>query len=298
MHALWRLTGALILLGVAAAGASAETTGDAAPAAPSATEAAKLSPRTDGVMAAYSATYDGELTTQDLRLKAAAPLVRGPAFGLGLLAGYAMTHLAFPTETGDDSLRLHRFEATLAAGSTLAPGRSIRVSLGTAYASDLRVSAWSALQVTSSATVHWVLGSDDAILLGAVYTSAPEFSPVLPIIGYVHQRDGSRFRFDMFIPKHVRAEYELHPRVRGALGIEALGNIWAVQRLQAEQSVKRAGGSIFGELGFQLARWMRLEVRAGVCVMRHTLPADAIDAESEQSLRAGGFTQLLLRLVQ
>lgn len=298
MHALWRLTGVLILLGVATGDASAEATGDAAPAAPVATEAAKLSPRTDGVMAAYSAIYDGELTTQDLRLKAAAPLVRGRAFRLGLLAGYTMTHLTFPTETGDDSLQLHRFDATLAASSTLAPGRSIRVSFGTAYASDLRASNWSALQVTSSAMVHWVLGPDDAILAGAVYTSAPEFViPVLPIIGYVHQQDGSRFRFDMFIPKHVRAEYELHPRVRGALGIEALGNVWAVRRMQTDE-VRRAGGAIFGELGFQLARWMRLEVRAGAAIMRHTLPADASNAMSEQSLRAAGFTQLALRLVQ
>jgi hypothetical protein len=217
---------------------------------------------------------------------------------LGLLAGYAMTHLTFPTETGDDTLQLHRFDGTLAASSTLAPGRAIRVAFGTAYASDLRASTWSSLQVTSSAMVHWVLGPDDAVLLGAVYMSAPEFLPVLPILGYVHQQDGSRFRFDLFIPKHVRAEYELHPRVRGALGVEALGNIWAVRQTQSNESVRRAGGAIFGELGFQLSRWMRLEVRAGVSLTRHTLPSNAADAMSEHDLRAAGFTQVALRLVQ
>ncbi len=288
-----------IALAVAAAEAEADDSGDAArppePAA-AAAEARKLSPRTDAVMAAYSAMYDGDLTTQDLRVRAGAPLVRGDSFGLGLLLGYDLTHWGFTAQSGEGDLALHRFEATLGGGGALAPGRSLRASLGVAYGSDLRDATWSALQLTSSAMVHWVLGPDDAIVVGAVYTSTAELLPVLPIFGYVHQRNGSPVRIDIFIPKHVRAEYDLHPCIRGALGVEVLGNTWIAQWMQSQGTVKRAGGTAFGELGFRLTPRTRLEARLGLAVMRNTLPALA-GVMHENALRPGSFAQLALRFV-
>jgi hypothetical protein len=132
-------------------------------------------------------------TTADLRLKADAPLVRGDGFGLRLLLGYGMTHLDLDAGGQRDTFHLHRFEATLGGAKALAPGRTLRVALGAAYGSDLQASTWRAFQLTSLAMVHWVLGPDDAVILGAVYTSTAEFAPVVPVLGYVHQRDGSRF---------------------------------------------------------------------------------------------------------
>jgi hypothetical protein len=262
---------------------------------PTVTETRRLSPRTEGVMAAYSATYDGELTTRDLRLRGGVPVLRGDGFGIGLVVGYGVTHLDVATEDLHDSFELHRFEATLGGGATLAPGRSLRASIGTAHASDLHESTWRALQLTSSAMVHWVLGPDDAVVVGAVYTSTAEFLPVLPILGYVHQRDGSRFRFDAFLPRHVRAEYELHPCIRGAIGVEAMGNTWALA-MRSQARMRRAGGSLFGELGFALTQLMRLEARVGLSVAHYELPSEASGAMLDASLRPAGFAQLALLL--
>jgi hypothetical protein len=288
-----------VALALAPGEAEADDTGDpprlTEPAA-AAVQARRLSSRTDAVMAAYSAMYDGQLTTQDLRIRAGAPLVRRESFGLGLLLGYGATHWGFATDGGERDLALHRFEATLGGGGALAPGYSLRSSLGVAYGSDLRDATWSALQLTSSATLHRVLGPDDAIAIGAVYTSTGEFLPVLPILGYVHQRSGSPFRLDIFIPRHIRAEYELRSWIRGALGIEALGNTWIARAMQSQETVKRAGGTVFGELGFRLSPRTRLEARIGLAVTRHTLPALA-DAADEQALRPAGFAQLALLLV-
>lgn len=279
-----RLAIAVLLLGASAASAE-----------PPALAARRLSPRADGVMAAYAASYDGELTTRDLRLKGGVPLLRGDGYGVGLLLGYGATHLDVATDERHDGFELHRFEATLGGGATLAPGRSLRASIGTAYASDLHAGTWDALQLTSSAMVHWVLGEDDAVLIGAVYTSTAEFLPVLPVIGYVHQHDGSRFRFEMFLPRHIRAEYELHPCVRGALGIETLGNTWRLTMQSAR--VRRAGGSLFGEVAFPMTSRMRLEARVGLAVARYEVPAAASGAMLDDSLRPAGFAQLALLLV-
>jgi hypothetical protein len=248
------------------------------------------------MMVVYAASRNGAITSQDLRLKADAPLVRGDGFGLRLLLGYGMTHLDLGAGDQRDSFDLHRFEATLGGAKALGPGKTLRVALGTAYASDLQASTWRAFQLTSLAVVHWVLGPDDAILLGAVYTSTAEFAPVVPILGYVHQRDGSRFRFDMFLPRHIRAEYELHPRVRGALGLEIAGYTWAVQGTQSHPLIRRAGGDVFGELGFRLTRLVRLEARVGVSTTRSTLPAEATDVMISSSPRPAGFAQLALLL--
>jgi hypothetical protein len=295
-RAVMRSIVGLALLPIALGASTAEAEAEPEPDRDVATAARKLSPRTDAAMAAYSATYDGELSTQDLRIKGGVPIVRADGFGVGLLVGYGLTHMGFDTGGGDDGLDLHRFEAILGGGATLAPGRSVRASIGTAHASDLVTSTWSAMQLTSTAMVHWVLGPDDAVMVGALYTSEPDFFSVAPILGYIHERDGARFRFDMFLPKHVRAEYELHPRLRGALGIEAIGSTWMVHRMQGEEKVRRAGGAIFAELGFRFTRRMRLEARVGANVSRYTLPDDASAAMLEESLRPASFAQLALLL--
>src|SRR5882672_6635021 len=86
----------------------------------------RLSPRSDAVAASYSATYSGELSTRDLRLRAATPLIRGDGFGLALLAGYGATHLDVGLDELNEHLVFHRFEATLGGGAGLAPGWSLR----------------------------------------------------------------------------------------------------------------------------------------------------------------------------
>jgi hypothetical protein len=258
----------------------------------------RLSPRVDAVGASYTTTYRGALTTRDLRLKAAAPLVRGDGFGIALLAGYGATQLDAAMPDGDAHLTLHRFDATLGGGAAIAPGWSMRGSFGTAYSSDLQDSTWSALQVTASAMLHRVLGPSDAVVAGLVYTSSAELFPVLPVLGYVHQRDDSRFRFDVFLPHHVRAEYELRPRLRGALGVEVVGNTWVTRAAQSELRLRRAGGAVFGELQLAATQLVRVEGRIGMSVDRYTLPATMTGGTGDQPLRAAGFAQLAVVLAQ
>jgi len=140
--------------------------------------------------------------------------------------------------------------------------------------------------------VHRVLGPSDAVIGGVIYTSSAEFLPVLPILGFVHQREGSLFRFDVFLPRHVRASYELTPRVHGALGIETAGNTWVVQMAQAERRARRAGGSIFAELELGATRIVQVQVRLGMSVDRYTFPAQPGGEPREQPLRAAAFAQL------
>jgi hypothetical protein len=265
----------------------------AARAQPSSVPASRrLSPRSDAVAASYSATYSGELSTRDLRLRAAAPLIRGDGFGLALLAGYGATDLDANLDGLDQHLVFHRFEAALGGGAALAPGWSLRGSVGTAYSSDLQTATWSALQVTSSAMLHRVLGPADAVLAGVVYTSTSELYPVLPILGYVHQRSGSPLRFDVFVPRHARVEYELSGRLRAALGIEVFGNTWIAQVARAELRARRAGGALFGELQLAVTELVRFEARLGMSVARYTLPAMAEAGSVEQPLRAAAFAQV------
>jgi hypothetical protein len=223
-------------------------------------------------------------------MRAAAPLVRGDGYGSALLLGYGATQL--DVGPGDHDFTLHRFEATLAGGGALAPGWSLRGSVGAAYASDLHVATWSALQVTSAAMVHHVLGPSDAVVVGIVYTSTSELYPVLPIIGYVHQREGSALRFDVLLPHHVRAEYELGPQLRAALGIEVVGNTWVVHPAAIELRARRAGGASFGELRLAVSELVCLEARVGVSVDRYTLPAMTGSTTVDQPLRAAAFAQL------
>jgi hypothetical protein len=269
-------------------------TSGVAAAEPAVPASRRLSPRVDAVLVSYSATRNGSLSTTDLRLKAGAPIVRGDGYGLALLAGYDGTHIDVAMADGEHHLSLHRLDATLAGGAGLAPDWSIRGSLGTAYSSDLRVGSWSAVQVTSSAMLHHVLGPSDGVVFGVVYTSTGELFPVLPIVGYVHQREGSPVRFDVFLPRHARVEYELGPRLRGALGIEVNGNTWVLQA--AADSARRAGGAVFAELEVFATQLVRLEARAGMSVDRYRLPA-TMDTSYEQPLRAAAFAQLAVVVV-
>jgi hypothetical protein len=47
--------------------------------------------------------------------------------------------------------------------------------------------------------------------------------------------------------------------------------------MQSHPLIRRAGGDVFGELGFRLTRLVRLEARVGVSTTRNTLPAEATD---------------------
>lgn len=253
----------------------------------------KLSPRSDAVLASYTATRDADLATWDLRLKAGAPLVRGDGFGVALLADYAATHLALDMPEGDEELTLHRFEATLGGGAGIAPGWSLRGSFGVNYGTDLQRATTDALRVTASAMAHHVLGPSDAVLAGAVYTQADEILPVLPLLGYVHQRDGSPLRIDVFLPHHARAEYALWPRVRGAFGLETFGSTWLLQMAQSQMRARRAGGSLFGELELLATSLVRVQARLGLTVARYTLPAPD-GTPRDFPLRAAGFAQLAI----
>lgn len=247
-------------------------------------------------MASFTSAYSGEITTRDYRLRGGAPVLRGDGYGVALLLGYSGTHLdvAMPG-TGERGapLYLHRFDATLGGGGALAPGWSLRASAGATHASDLDDTPWHALEVTSSAMIHHVLCPSDAVFGGLVYTSSAEFFPVLPILGYVHHPAGGRFRFDVFLPRHVRAEYEMHARIRGALGVEATGTTWAIRRAGSER-VRRVGGTAFAEVQLVATAQLRVEVRAGLSVDRYTLPGAM--AGADDPLRPAGFAQIAVLL--
>jgi len=256
----------------------------------------RLSPRVDAVLVSYMTTLSGDVATRDVIAKAAAPLVRGHGYGFALLGGYASTHLDTRMSEGDAHLRVHRFEATLGGGGGLAPGWSLRGSFGVAHASDLEEFRWNSLQVTASGSVHHVLGPSDAVVVGLVYTSTAEFFPVLPLLGYVHQREGSPFRLDVFLPHHARVQYALAHRVRGALGIEALGTTWNIHTGRGTLDAKRGAGATFAEIELGVTPLIYLQARAGVLVAKYTLPAEQAGVTLEQGLRAAGFAQLAVVL--
>jgi len=252
----------------------------------------RLSPRADVVLASLSTTHNDALTTQDLRLKAAAPLARGDGYGLALLLSYGATRLEVSSEGQDEHLTLHRFEAGVGGGAGLAPAWSLRGSFAVAHSSDLRDTTWDAVQVTSSAMLHHVVGPSDALVFGLVYTSNAQLFPVLPLLGYVHQREGSRFRLDVFLPHHVRAEYALRPRLRGAVGLEASGDTWTVQMSGTQRIASREGGAVFGELQVFAGGMIHVEGRAGLSVERYALPMQLDGALHDQPLRPAAFAQL------
>ena len=290
------------LTGVAAAAPEEEPAPpperDSAPAAAPepVPDSRRLSPRGDSVSASYSTTRNGEVDARDLRLKAGVPLVRGAGFGAALMVGYGVTHLDISTAELDKKLVLHRFDATIAGGGSIAPGWSLRGSLGVAHSSDLQVATWSALQVTSMAMVHRVLGPSDGLILGLVYSSSSDLFPVLPVAGYVHQREGSPFRFEALLPRHVRVEYELQPRVRGALGIEVNANKWVVQAERSEVDASRVGGTVFGEIRLAATQRLRVAARIGMSLDSYTLPTGMDGMTVDHPLRAAKFGQLALVL--
>ena len=258
---------------------------------PDASVARALSPRSESIGMSYRTAFNGALVASDLLVRAAAPIARGDGYGVALLASYESTKLGL--DDADDPTRLRRFGVMLGGGMGLAPGRSLRGSIGVAHASDLRDPDLGALQVTVSSMVHLVLGPSDAIQLGGVYASSADLLiPVLPLIGYVHHRTGARFRFDMLLPAHVRAEYRLTEKLEGALALEVLGTKWQVQGMTpgTHETAKRTGGSVFAELAYALVGPLRLQIRAGMLVASYDLPQLAM--AFDDSLRIAGYAQL------
>lgn len=266
--------------------------------------ARRLSPRNEVISASYVATHTDELSTRDFRFHAGLPLAHGDGYGVALMLGYGVTHLDVALDEIDEHIELHRFETGLAGGGALASGWSLRAALGAVYSSDLQRATWSALQGTAVAMVQHVLGPSDALVIGAAYSSVGDLYPVLPVIGYVHQRVGSPLRFDAFLPHHARVEYALSSLLTGAIGLEASGNTWTLEGPRGEVQAKRAGGAAFGALQIAATRLLRFEARLGVSVERETLPIltgaapGAMDTMTtiDRPLHAAAFGQLLLMI--
>lgn len=278
--------------------AAAEPTGsdpiDTATAEPVVHDSAghRLSPRADMVLASVANTHNSALDASDLRIKAAAPLAVGDSYGLALLLNYGMTELTFPSGHSDEILKLHKFETMVGGGVGLADDWSLRGSAGVAHSSDLHDTSWDAVQMTACAMLHHVVGPSDAIVFGGVYTSTSPTIPVIPLLGYVHQREGSPFRLDVFLPHHVRAEYALTSWLHGAVAMEASGDTWAVQMAKSQLKASREGGAGFAELQWLITKMIHLEARAGVSVDKYTLPMQVDGATHDQPLRASSFGQL------
>jgi hypothetical protein len=254
----------------------------------------RLSPRNDAVYLSVWQIHDGVLVSRDVRIGAGAPLVRGDGFGVGVFGRYATTWID-SDELLPGALALHRFDLMLGGGSRLAPGWSLRGAVGVTYASDLHVHApsWQPFQLTVAALVRHPLGPSDAWLAGVAYASSSGLYPVLPTLGYVHQRAGAPFRFDALLPHHVRAVYDLTPRWYGALGIEVHGDRWLVRGTRQSIDTRRDGGAIFGELGVAAVGAVHVECRLGLSVDRYTLPDAMTDTGHRLSLRPAAFAQLL-----
>lgn len=252
----------------------------------------RLSPRADMVLASIATTHNGSLDARDLRVKMAAPLAVGDGYGLALIAGYGTTQLRFPSGRSTQDLQLHKFEAMVGGGMGLSDGWSLRGSAGAAHGSDLHDMSLTDLQITSCAMLHKVLTPSDALVFGAVYTSTSPTIPVIPMLGYVHQAEGSRFRFDAFLPHHIRAEYALTSWLHGAIGAEASGDTWTVAMARTQLKASRSGGAGFAELQWLITHMIHLEARAGVSVDKYSLPMQVDSALHDQPLRASSFGQL------
>jgi len=87
------------------------------------------------------------------------------------------------------------------------------------------------------------------------------------------------------------------PRIRGALGIEALGTTWNIHTGRGTQDAKRGAGATFGEVELGLTSLLYLQARAGVLIARYTLPSERDGMTLERGLGAGGFAQLAVPLV-
>jgi hypothetical protein len=237
--------------------------------------------------------FQPSLSSRDIRVSVGAPVLRGDGYGVGIFGRYAATWI-----DGDqlaDELVLHRFDVMLGGGGRLAPGWSLRGALGVSYGSDLQLDgvASAGFGLTTAALVHHPLGPSDAIVFGVAYSSNSSLYPVLPILGYVHQGAGSRFRFDAQLPHHVRVSYDLTPRLQAALGLEVHGDKWLVRGMHAPLDTRRDGGSAFAELGVAAVGPVRVDVRIGISVDRYVLPDVMTDTSHRGPLALAGFAQLL-----
>lgn len=255
----------------------------------------RLAPRNDAVFLSMRQIHGDEVGARDVKVSVGAPVLRGDGFGIALFQRYAATWIESERRL-PESLVLHRFDLMLGGGARLAPGWSFRGALGVAYASDLRLGRLSIdpFQLTTAAMVRHVVGPSDAWMIGVAYSSSSAFYPLLPMLGYVHQREGSRFRFDALLPHHVRAAYQLTSHVSGALGIETHGDRWLVHGMERFLETRREGGTIFGELGTAVYGPVQVELRAGVSVDRYTLPDTMSDTSRALPLKASAFAQLMV----
>jgi len=254
----------------------------------------QLSPRNDTMFLSMSQIHDDELISRDLRLSAGVPLLRGDGYGLALFQRYAVTEMQSERYLADD-LVLHRFDVMVGGGARLAPEWSLRGAIGLTYASDLHIGGVSAdaMHGTAAAIVHHVLGPSDAMSVGVAYASSSELLVVLPILGYVHQRAGSPFRFDAELPHHVRAVYAFAPAWEAAFGIEVHGDVWLASGMRENVEVRRSGGAMFLELGLAAYGPIRVEARGGLSVDTYRLPDPTMpDATRDLGLRPASFAQL------
>jgi hypothetical protein len=290
---------ALVASASGAARAESPPSPDPNDAAEAAAMERRLSPRNDVVYLSVSQIHDDTLVSRDVRVSAGAPLFRGDGFGAGVFVRYATTWID-SDELLSESLVLHRFDLMVGGGARLAPGWSLRGAVGVTYASDLHLHELVSdpFQLTVAALVRHPLGPSDVWLAGLAYASSSTIYPVLPTLGYVHQRAGSPFRFDALLPHHVRVVYDLTPRLYGALGVEVHGDKWSVRGMRQILDTRRDGGAVFGELGVAAVGAIHVEGRLGLSVDRYVLPDAMTDATRKLGLRPAAFAQLLAVVAQ
>jgi hypothetical protein len=250
----------------------------------------RLIPRVDRIYLAFSDTEHA----QDLGAGLGAPIVTGPGYGLAAFASYALTELRDGGVLSQSPLRLHRFEAMLGGGAAFAPGWTVQGALGVAYASDLEAATWDAVQPTLSLMIHHVASDATAWAIGAAYTTGSPYTPLLPIIGFVHQAAGSPLRIDVLLPHHLRIDLETSPRLRLGLGTEARGTTWSVEGRRGTLALGRAGATEFAAVSVALFHPLRLEARLGVETTQYTLPTRTGDAVTTHALQSDVFAQLML----
>lgn len=278
----------------------APATRDPAPASDANTEAddRRLTPRADLVYLTAWQLRDAQVGSRDVRVAVGEPLARGPGYGVGVFQRYAATWL----DRGpylSRSLTLHQFDLMVAGSDRLAPGWSVFGVLDVGYAAELRAGVpWgSAVHGTAAAVLQYALGRSDAIVLGSVYSSSSSLFAVLPILGYVHQREGSAFRLDVQLPDHLRGVYALAPRWELALGAELHSDLWSVPGMHRTLEVERDGVATFVELGFLATPSLRVEARGGLSIDSYRLPDFASDTTRELDLRAAPFAQVQVVLL-
>jgi hypothetical protein len=253
----------------------------------------RLSSRNDILFLSISDMSADELASRDVRVSIALPVIRGGDFGFGVIPRYTATWID-PDVNGAHDLVLHRFDLLAGGGGRVAPAWWIRGALGATYASDLDGTSASsqALQVTALATVRHNIGANDAWTLGAVYSSSADILPVLPVVGYVHQRPGSRFRFDALLPHHARVVYDVAPGWQAAIGVETFSDVWVGHAMSDGFVVRREGGAAFAEIDAAIGR-VHVEWRTGLALARYGLPAPMTDDSHPHGIGPSVFVQLL-----